>query len=247
MMLRKIAASLLCISLCVSVTACKKPAFLEKLSFFKSQSGLSSKELDELLIKAEQGDQDALDKLNDIAEKGKADDQISLGDRYHRGEGVSKDVAKAIYWYQKAADQGNAQAVYTLGIIYMNGLGVPKDDAKAFDWFQKSAEQGDTVAQYFLGHMYENGKGVPKDDAKAIYWYQKAAKEGDTEARIALQRMQQKQRDSYSNMTYQSSQQTSSSQRKPALNLGNIFERLRQNSSKTKSAHLDNEEPDYLK
>ena len=53
--------------------------------------------------------------------------QSNLGLLYQNGEGVTKDLAKAVELYQKAADQGNAGAQNNLGVLYQNGEGVPKD------------------------------------------------------------------------------------------------------------------------
>ena len=38
------------------------------------------------------------------AERDKGDAQYRLGEMYERGEGVKKDIDKAIMWYEKAAD-----------------------------------------------------------------------------------------------------------------------------------------------
>ena len=55
-MLKTIATTSVCLLLCITLTACKKPAFLEKLNFFKKQPELS---INELAFKARQGDLDA--------------------------------------------------------------------------------------------------------------------------------------------------------------------------------------------
>lgn len=81
------------------------------------------------------------------AEAGNADAQYNLGEMYESGDGVPKDSAKAVEWYQKAAAQGNAGAQSLLGVMYAFGEGVPKDSAKAVEWYQKAAAQGDTKAQ----------------------------------------------------------------------------------------------------
>jgi TPR repeat protein len=104
--------------------------------------------------------------------------QTELGARYAMGQGVPKDYAKALQWYQKAADQGYAEAQYLLGGLYISGYGVPQDYAKALQWHQKAADQGFTNAQFGLGSFYFEGHGVPKDYAKALQWYQKAADQG---------------------------------------------------------------------
>ena len=66
---------------------------------------------------AEQGNNDALTFLVELepdfhftglrarAQKGQADAQYSLGNRYARGEGVAQDDAEAVRWYRLAAEQ----------------------------------------------------------------------------------------------------------------------------------------------
>ncbi|MSQ69665.1 MAG: hypothetical protein EXR27_00040 [Betaproteobacteria bacterium] len=128
-------------------------------------------------------------KLPDLlkrAEQGDAEAQTNLGVAYSNGEGVPKDAAKAVEWYQKAAAQGYARAQLNLGWMYYSGNGVPKDAAKAFEWVQKAAAQGDASAQFNLGTLYDLGEGVPKDAAKAAEWYQKAAAQGHALAQLNL-------------------------------------------------------------
>jgi len=36
-----------------------------------------------------------------------AKEQFALGEKYEEGDGVSKDLKKAAYWYTKAAEQGS--------------------------------------------------------------------------------------------------------------------------------------------
>jgi hypothetical protein len=117
-------------------------------------------------------------KLADLlkrAEQGDAEAQDQLGVMYDKGEGVPKDAAKAVEWYQKAAAQGNAWAQVHLGWAYESGGGVAKDDAKAVEWYHKAAVLGQTNAESALGWRYLNGKGVPKDTTKAFEYFQKAS------------------------------------------------------------------------
>ena len=130
-------------------------------------------------------------KLADLmrrAEQGNSQAQFSLGSLYHKGEGVLKDAARAVEWYQKAATQGHASAQSKLGGMYHKGEGVPEDVAKAVEWWQKAAEQEHAQAQFMLGSMYRVGhiKGVPRDAVKAAEWYQKAVAQGDAPAQIML-------------------------------------------------------------
>ena len=53
----------------------------------------------------------SFDELLELVEKKhNAKFQYELGVCYYNGEGVSKDVSKAVEWWQKAADQGDASA-----------------------------------------------------------------------------------------------------------------------------------------
>jgi TPR repeat protein len=64
-----------------------------------------------------------------------------LGRAYEFGRrGVSRDEAKAIYWYQEASERGNIQAQYWLGLKYESGDGLPKDIDKALFWLRKAAD-----------------------------------------------------------------------------------------------------------
>ena len=112
------------------------------------------------------------------AQWGDAKYQNILGVRYDTGNGVTKDDAKAVEWYRKAAKQGHAWGHSNLGAMYHNGEGVAKDYAKALEWFRKAAKQGNVHGQNWLGSMYYRGEGVTRDYAKAVEWFRKAAKQG---------------------------------------------------------------------
>ncbi len=129
------------------------------------------------------------------AEIGNGDAQLVLGEMYYGGQGVSKDDAEAVKWWQKAAEQGHAKAQYNLGEIYRSGNPygdqpinsvVITDNAKAAVWYQKAAARGLARAQFQLGWMYLFGEGVSKDSAKAAEWFKKAATQGHIEAQYRL-------------------------------------------------------------
>ncbi len=128
--------------------------------------------------------------LTNKAEAGDAEAQYNLGWMYANGEGVPKDAAKAVEWWQKAAAQGNAIAQYSLARMYAIGEGAPKNLTIAVDWLQKAAEQGDVDAQYYLGILsFTGNSGVPKNLAKAVDWLQKAAEQGKADAQLQLSTM----------------------------------------------------------
>ena len=123
------------------------------------------------------------------AEQGNAEAQYSLGSMYENGEGVSKDLDKAVEWYRKSAEQGYADAQYNLGKIYEDCSGVFLDYGKAVLWYQKAAEQGHVCAQCNLGKLYYykfKCDDKVKCYAEAAGWFRKAAEQGDVTAQCQL-------------------------------------------------------------
>jgi len=84
-----------------------------------------------------------LGSLRKLADRGDADAQWQMGVRYHNGEGVPRDDAQAMQWFQRAAEQGHVIAQATLGAYYWAGRGVPQDLSKAYLWSYIALAQGD--------------------------------------------------------------------------------------------------------
>ena len=82
-----------------------------------------------------------------------AADIVELAGRYENGEGVTRDYARALSLYCRAADQGDPNAFLSLGWMYLNGRGVAADDAVAVRWFKKAAERGIPQAVNLLQTM----------------------------------------------------------------------------------------------
>ena len=119
----------------------------------------------------------------------------NLGRCYQNGEGVEKDLKKAVQYYTLAANQEHANARCNLGRCYQNGKGVEKDLQKAVEYYTLAANQedaetqnraicengegvGNADAQCNLGRCYESGQGVEKDLKKAVQYYKLAANQG---------------------------------------------------------------------
>lgn len=100
-----------------------------------------------------QSPEDKFAEMKRKAESGDAKAQLGLARMYYNGDGITKDDAKAVEWYQKAAEQGNNFAQYKLGEMYDKGEGVARDDARAVEWWQKAAAQGNEAAQESLKHL----------------------------------------------------------------------------------------------
>lgn len=136
-----------------------------------TSSGAQAGEIDDLLVLANQGDVGA---------------QYTLGRKYSKGDGVSRNPKEALVWLEKAALQGNADAQLELGALFVGGRGVPKNSMEAAKWFQLAAEQGRPAAQIQMARMHLSGVGVIKDDVEAYKWAKIALSQGSKPANQIL-------------------------------------------------------------
>ena len=105
--------------------------------------------------------------------------QYILGHRYAYGRGKTRDYAKALKWFRRAADQGQPAAQHNLSLMYATGTGLAQDLAQARAWLRKAADQGLILAQVRLAASYQHGYGTPKNFVKAHAWYNLAATHGN--------------------------------------------------------------------
>jgi len=123
------------------------------------------------------------DQYQALAEQGDAEAQNNMGLCALNGNGCSKDSAKALFWFKKAAAQGHIEAMYNLGNLltgdpssdpfHPNTYSIPVDFVEGAKWIQKAAENGYIPAQSALTIMYSRGIGVTADPLKAKNWKNK--------------------------------------------------------------------------
>ena len=127
------------------------------------------------------------EQLRVLAQRGAADAQTELGQRYVAGrDGVERDYGEAVSWYRRAAEQGHAAAQAYLGFSYSTGRGVGRDYGEAVRWYRRSAEQRHPVGQNNLGVMYREGRGVSQDYETAARWFRRSAEQGSAGAQTSL-------------------------------------------------------------
>ena len=86
---------------------------------------------------------------------------------YRQGVGVSKDHAKSLSLYKKAALQNHAGAQFGLALMYVNGIGTPKDIIEAERWYRLAIKQGHIMAMNNLAYMFsENDMNL--DEAEKL-------------------------------------------------------------------------------
>ena len=94
---------------------------------------------------------------------------LDLALRYHQGQGVPRDLARAAGLYERAAQLGNPDAQFALGNLYLLGEGVPQDDDWAFTWYRAAAKQGHALAQKNVSEFYRAaGISPPADEQGAV-------------------------------------------------------------------------------
>ena len=129
----------------------------------------------------------ALEWLTKAAEAGQDCAQYMLGKIYRDGQGVEKDIQKAVALFTLAATKENSFAAFALGKLYLAGdVALPKNSAAALKWLTSAAELGNQSAQYRLGKLLLQGEDVPKDIETAVHWLTAAADQGNQYAQYAL-------------------------------------------------------------
>ncbi|WP_146591321.1 SEL1-like repeat protein [Puniceibacterium confluentis] len=131
--------------------------------------------------------QDAdISSLTGAAESGDTAAQITLAQRYHDGDGVVQNFARAADWFARAAEAGVAEAQNRLGRYYHSGLGVQADRAAALRWLGAAADQGAPQHLYDLAGVLEEARDDPQTLTRAAGLYERAAGAGHTGAAVSL-------------------------------------------------------------
>ena len=112
--------------------------------------------------------------------------KCKLGKLFLSGDGVEKDIPKAIEWLKQAAVEENEFAEYALGRLYLKGEEVEKDTIAAEEYLLKAANRGNKYAAYLLGKEYLSGENFGKDAANAEKYLLKAAEHANKYAEYIL-------------------------------------------------------------
>ena len=92
---------------------------------------------------------------------------------------VSRDLARALDLFRKAAEQEIPGAQTRIGTAHFYGDTVRQDYALALAWFERGAHNGHAAAQTNLAVMYADGIGTPRDPVRAVYWLEQALPRGE--------------------------------------------------------------------
>jgi len=135
------------------------------------------KELEKSRQMEEGKEKEELRRLKELAEKGDAEAQTTLGLKYIKTK-TRDGYKEGFKWFSRAANQGNTRAQVEIGHIFKNGKIVVQNYDETLKWYRKAAEQGDYIGQFSMGLMYFEGKGVAKNYIEAHKWFNIATSNG---------------------------------------------------------------------
>ncbi len=93
------------------------------------------------------------------------------------GQGVEKDVPKALARFEQSAALGSSAALQRLFQCYTTGKDVAKDQSKAMGYARRLAdEHADGRMALLLAHAYTDAEGVERDEEKAEHYLDLACK-----------------------------------------------------------------------
>ncbi|MCH2546857.1 MAG: sel1 repeat family protein [Alphaproteobacteria bacterium] len=115
-------------------------------------------------------------KIRAAAESGDAYAQGELGEFYHMGMGVERDLRKAFFWFREGAENGDTNSMRYLGKYYMGEfpeLKIDKNLDEAQKWLVKLVRIEDPMGMAMYGRLlYQRAReGEKHYEPEAAYWY----------------------------------------------------------------------------
>ena len=108
--------------------------------------------------------------LRRSAENGHSAAQMTLGQMYAQGDGVTQDHREAVKWFRRAVKSETPRAYSELCFAYSHGKGVPLDYVESAKWCLLAADHGMADSQMILARLYFEGTGVPRDYVQGLKW-----------------------------------------------------------------------------
>lgn len=124
-----------------------------------------------------------------LAQQGDAYSQWAMGTLYRNGQGVGRDLRRAMDWFRKSADQGLAGAQWDLGYMYAEGIAQPRDEVLARRWLESAVAQGPAQMQWDYAMMLADGTLLTRRLDEAERWYTLAAAQGGSDLPSRLARV----------------------------------------------------------
>lgn len=130
--------------------------------------------------------QEAVKRLETLANAGDAVAARYLGTMYEDGLAGKPDLVKAEQWLRLAAMKNDVEAQLKLAglISYRTQEKSEKDSNDINYWLIKAADNGSIMAQSKMGARYGSGKGIKRNLALSFKYREMAALQGDEKAAL---------------------------------------------------------------
>lgn len=124
--------------------------------------------------------------LYEQAAEGEDDDALlNLGVMYYNGDGVKKDLEKAIGYFERVSLTVKPIVGRYLGDIYQQNNNAV-DQKKAKDYYTMAAFHGDLGSFHSLGYMISSSQDSSKNMEEAIQYYRYAASQSYAPSQYAM-------------------------------------------------------------
>ena len=125
--------------------------------------------------------------LSQPCNRGDGESCVILGLLYRRGQGVSRDDARAVPLFQQSCTTGFPRGCGLLGESYLFGLGAAKDMTQAKNILEKACDVGDGPSCFNIGLMHRQGIATPKNETLASARFRQGCDRGFQTACRALE------------------------------------------------------------
>ena len=104
-----------------------------------------------------------------------------LAEAHEAGDGVPKDLGKALAFFVRACEANGYWACSMVGSYHLAGKGVAENATEAARWFSRACDGGRGWSCNQLGKMTRDGEGIPRDPARALALFEAACRNGSDE------------------------------------------------------------------
>jgi TPR repeat protein len=102
--------------------------------------------------------------------------------RTERGDGVAKDLTRAVQLYERACELRDGPSCVSAARMYASGRGVPPSRPKQIQLLSSACTLGDSHACSIPANAFATGGGVPRDERRATELWQRGCAGGDEAA-----------------------------------------------------------------
>lgn len=101
-----------------------------------------------------------------------------LASRTERGDGVPRDLTRAVHLHERACELRDPASCVSAARMQASGSGVPPNRARQVELLAAACKLGDALACAVPANAFAKGTGVPRDDRRASELWERACAGG---------------------------------------------------------------------